>query len=142
MTSGGVTSVIVIVSFRGAAVVILSFKGAAIVNLIVSFRGAAKNTFYLKKVGVSHVLNTAEGETSGTVDTSESFYKPFGIKYKGLRLLDVAQTNISLHFNEVQSEKVIRTIVEFNMQQIQPSLTNGPNKFRLSFVELSSFGFC
>jgi len=64
-------------------------------------KGAAKNTFYLKKVGVSHVLNTAEGQNSGTVDTNESFYKPFGIKYKGLRLLDVAQTNISLHFNEV-----------------------------------------
>ena len=27
--------------------------------------------------------------------------RPFGIKYKGLKLLDVPQTNISLHFNEV-----------------------------------------
>jgi hypothetical protein len=31
----------------------------------------------------------------------QEFYKPFGIKYKGLKLLDVAQTNIALHFNEV-----------------------------------------
>ena len=56
-------------------------------------RGAAKNTFYLKKVmtmvtlmwmrkvtlatqvGVTHVLNTAEGQQSGTVDTNEKFYK-------------------------------------------------------------------
>ena len=40
---------------------------------ILSFlsRSAARNTFYLKKVGVSHVLNTAEGQTSGTVDTSQ-----------------------------------------------------------------------
>lgn len=64
-------------------------------------RGAAKNTFYLKKVGVTHVLNTAEGQQSGTVDTNEKFYKPFGIKYKGLKLLDVPQANIALHFNEV-----------------------------------------
>lgn len=64
-------------------------------------KGAAKNTFYLKKVGVTHVLNTAEGQRQGTVDTSQEFYKPFGIKYKGLKLLDVAQTNIALHFNEV-----------------------------------------
>lgn len=64
-------------------------------------KGAAKNTFYLKKVGVTHVLNTAEGQRNGTVDTSQEFYKPFGIKYKGLKLLDVAQTNIAIYFNEV-----------------------------------------
>ena len=34
-------------------------------------RSAARNTFYLKKVGVTHVLNTAEGQTSGTVDTNQ-----------------------------------------------------------------------
>ena len=50
---------------------------------------------------MTHVLNTAEGQTSGTVDTNEKFYKPFGIKYKGLKLLDVSQTNIAIHFNEV-----------------------------------------
>jgi len=70
-------------------------------NLYIGTQGAAKNTFYLKKVGVTHVLNTAEGQQSGTVDTNEKFYKPFGIKYKGLKLLDVPQTNIALHFNEV-----------------------------------------
>ena len=70
-------------------------------NKSLLFRAAAKNTFYLKKVGVTHVLNTAEGQTSGTVDTNEKFYKPFGIKYKGLKLLDVSQTNIAIHFNEV-----------------------------------------
>ena len=31
----------------------------------------------------------------------QEFYKPYGIKYKGLKLLDVAQTNISFHFDEV-----------------------------------------
>lgn len=64
-------------------------------------RGAAKNTFYLKKAGVTHVLNTAEGTRSGLVDTNQNFYRPFGIKYKGLKLLDVAQTNIAMYFSEV-----------------------------------------
>jgi protein-tyrosine phosphatase len=64
-------------------------------------RGAAKNTFYLKKIGVTHVLNTAEGTRVGLVDTNQNYYKPFGIKYKGLKLLDVAQTNISMYFAEV-----------------------------------------
>ena len=55
----------------------------------------------MKKIGVTHVLNTAEGTRTGLVDTSQNFYKPFGIKYKGLKLLDVAQTNISMYFTEV-----------------------------------------
>ncbi len=33
-------------------------------------------------------------------DTNQSFYKPFGIKYKGLQLLDVAQCNIAMYFPE------------------------------------------
>ena len=65
------------------------------------YRGAAKNTFYLKKIGVTHVLNTAEGTRMGLVDTNQNFYRPFGIKYKGLKLLDVAQTNIAMYFAEV-----------------------------------------
>ena len=64
-------------------------------------RGAAKNAFYLKKIGVTHVLNTAEGKRSGLVDTNQDFYYPWGIKYKGLKLFDVAQTNIAVHFFEV-----------------------------------------
>ena len=37
----------------------------------------------------------------GLVDTNQNFYRPFGIKYKGLKLLDVAQTNIAMYFAEV-----------------------------------------
>uniref|UniRef100_A0A0K2U708 Dual specificity protein phosphatase n=2 Tax=Lepeophtheirus salmonis TaxID=72036 RepID=A0A0K2U708_LEPSM len=70
-------------------------------NLYIGDEGAAKNAFYLKKVGISHVLNTAEGTRNGLVDTNAKFYKPFGINYKGLKLLDVAQTNISMYFQEV-----------------------------------------
>ena len=47
------------------------------------------------------MLNSAEGSVVGAVDTSQEFYKPFGIKYKGLKLTDVPQTNISMYFNEV-----------------------------------------
>lgn len=70
-------------------------------GILVGDKGAARNTFYLKRLGVTHVLNTAEGQRHGTVDTCQAYYKPHGIKYKGLKLLDVAQTNIAMHFNEV-----------------------------------------
>ena len=35
------------------------------------FRGAAQNRELLAHLGVTHVLNTAEGKRSGTVDTSQ-----------------------------------------------------------------------
>ncbi len=65
----------------------------------------------------------------------QEFYKPFGIKYKGLKLLDVAQTNIALHFNEV---------AEF----IDEALAGGGNIFPNTFgtkcmaVSLPSLGGC
>ena len=50
---------------------------------------------------MTHVLNTAEGKKTGLVDTNEDFYYPYGIKYMGIKLFDVAQTNISKHFLDV-----------------------------------------
>jgi len=70
-------------------------------GILVGDKGAACNRFYLCKLGVTHVLNAAEGQRNGTVDTSKDFYEPWGITYKGLKLLDVPQTNIALHFNDV-----------------------------------------
>ena len=63
--------------------------------------GAAKSAFYLRKTELTHVLNSAEGTRIGTVNTSQEFYEPFGIKYKGLKLLDMPQANISVYFDEV-----------------------------------------
>lgn len=73
---------------------------------------------YLGLLGVTHVLNTAEGFGARmTVNTSQEYYSPAGklstlcivgqmlctagIVYMGLRLVDVTQTNISRHFPKV-----------------------------------------
>ena len=47
------------------------------------------------------MLNTAEGKKTGLVDTNEDYYYRYGIKYMGIKLFDVAQTNISKHFIDV-----------------------------------------
>jgi len=70
-------------------------------GILVGDKGAACNRYYLCKLGVTHVLNAAEGQKNGTVDTCQDYYEPWGITYKGLKLLDVPQTNIALHFNDV-----------------------------------------
>ena len=75
---------------------------------------------YLGLLGVTHVLNTAEGFGARmTVNTSQEYYSPAGVMstlciveqmcdvctagivYMGLRLVDVTQTNISRHFPKV-----------------------------------------
>nr|CAD7592917.1 unnamed protein product [Timema genevievae] len=62
--------------------------------------GAAQNKQYLKRLGVTHVLNTAEGNRFGMVNTNEGYYRDSGIKYMGVHLLDLPMTNIGAHFNE------------------------------------------
>nr|CAD7398057.1 unnamed protein product [Timema cristinae] len=65
-----------------------------------SVHGAAQNKQYLKRLGVTHVLNTAEGNRFGMVNTNEGYYRDSGIKYMGVHLLDLPMTNIGAHFNE------------------------------------------
>ena len=69
-------------------------------GVIVGNKGAAKSALYLERAGVTHVLNAAEGRGAGAVDASQEFYDPLRIEYKGLRLLDMPQANISAFFVE------------------------------------------
>ncbi len=52
-------------------------------------RDAAKDKDYLKTIGVTHVLNVADGNVMFGVDTDEKFYEDVGIKYLGVNLSDV-----------------------------------------------------
>ncbi|XP_045614782.1 dual specificity protein phosphatase 3 [Procambarus clarkii] len=68
-------------------------------GLYIGDLAAAKNKEYLKKVGITHVLNAAQGNKFATVDTDAEFYKDVGIKYMGMKLLDIASANISQFFD-------------------------------------------
>ncbi|KAG7153896.1 dual specificity protein phosphatase 3-like [Homarus americanus] len=67
-------------------------------GLYIGDLGAAKNKDYLKKNGITHVLNSAQGTKFATVDTNAEFYKDVGIKYIGMKLLDVPTANITQFF--------------------------------------------
>jgi len=67
--------------------------------LKINFRGAARNKQYLQRIGVTHVLNCAEGRMAGQVNTGPNFYKDCPIKYLGLDLLDLPKSNIKRHFH-------------------------------------------
>ncbi|XP_047494727.1 dual specificity protein phosphatase 3-like [Penaeus chinensis] len=67
-------------------------------GLYIGDLGAAKNKDYLKQVGITHVVNTAQGNKFATVDTDEAYYTDVGIKYLGMKLLDVPTANIAQYF--------------------------------------------
>lgn len=53
------------------------------------------NKARLKRMGITHVLNTAHGTG---VYTGESFYNGMDIHYMGIELDDFPDADISLHF--------------------------------------------
>lgn len=69
-------------------------------NIYIGDERAAKDKPYLKRIGITHVLNTAEGNRFGMVNTSTLYYRNTDIKYMGFQLLDLPTTNISVHFQE------------------------------------------
>ncbi|CAK9833573.1 Dual specificity phosphatase 29 [Anthophora retusa] len=59
----------------------------------------AKNKKYLKMLGITHILNAAEGKRFGFVNTDKNYYADTTIKYLGLPLADICTTDISKYFN-------------------------------------------
>lgn len=51
--------------------------------MVVVFSAAAKNKTYLRMMGITHVLNAAEGCRYGQVDTGHSYYRDMpSIRYE------------------------------------------------------------
>lgn len=60
---------------------------------------AARNKQYLRMMGITHVLNTAEGSRFGQVDTGHSYYRDMSnLRYMGFPLTDQPSTDISRYF--------------------------------------------
>ncbi|XP_030257212.1 dual specificity protein phosphatase 3 [Sparus aurata] len=60
----------------------------------------AQNAMRLQKLGVTHVLNVAEGTSFMHVNTSVDFYAGTGITYHGIQANDTEQFNLSAFFEE------------------------------------------
>ncbi|XP_029782789.1 dual specificity protein phosphatase 3 [Suricata suricatta] len=52
----------------------------------------------LQKLGITHVLNAAEGRSFMHVNTSANFYKDSGITYLGIKANDTQEFNLSAYF--------------------------------------------
>lgn len=68
-------------------------------GIYVGDAAAAKNKAYLRLMGITHVLNTAEGCRYGQVDTGHIYYRDMPtIRYMGFPMMDQPTTDISRYF--------------------------------------------
>ncbi|KAK2820474.1 hypothetical protein Q5P01_023433 [Channa striata] len=66
-------------------------------NVYIGDEQTAKNKFKLKRLGITHVLNAAEG-TWNSVDTGAGYYGDMDIVYYGVVAEDVATFDLSQYF--------------------------------------------
>jgi len=69
-------------------------------NVLLGDNFLATNPQKCKEFDVTHVLNAAQGVKFGNVNTDESLFQPFGIKFMGVRAQDNQQFDLSAHFQE------------------------------------------
>ncbi|TRY55142.1 hypothetical protein DNTS_032640 [Danionella cerebrum] len=60
----------------------------------------AQNVMRLQRLGVTHILNVAEGNSFMHVNTNAEFYAGTGITYHGIQANDTEQFNISAFFED------------------------------------------
>ncbi|XP_035759125.1 dual specificity protein phosphatase 3 [Egretta garzetta] len=60
----------------------------------------AKNIMRLQRLGITHVLNAAEGKSFMHVNTNAEFYEGTGITYHGIKANDTQEFNLSRYFEE------------------------------------------
>lgn len=59
------------------------------------YRSVAVNKARLKRMGITHILNTAHGTG---VYTGETFYAGMNIQYMGIEVDDFPEADIAVHF--------------------------------------------
>lgn len=68
--------------------------------LLLLIRFVAQNVMRLQRLGITHILNTAEGNSFMHVNTNTEFYAGSGITYHGIKANDTEQFNLSAFFDE------------------------------------------
>ncbi|MBN3323506.1 DUS3 phosphatase, partial [Atractosteus spatula] len=63
-------------------------------------RFVAQNVMRLQRLGVTHILNAAEGNSFMHVNTNADFYAGTGITYHGMKANDTEHFNLSAFFEE------------------------------------------
>lgn len=74
----------------------------AILHLYLN-RSVATNVTRLLQLGVTHILNAAEGQSDMHVNTDAEFYADTGIIYHGIPAFDTDHFDLSVYFEEASN---------------------------------------
>uniref|UniRef100_A0AAR2LU96 Protein-serine/threonine phosphatase n=1 Tax=Pygocentrus nattereri TaxID=42514 RepID=A0AAR2LU96_PYGNA len=66
-------------------------------NVFIGDEETARNRYKLERMGVTHVLNAAEGQRN-SVCTGASYYTDLSVEYFGIEAEDIPSFNLSQHF--------------------------------------------
>ncbi|XP_076855889.1 dual specificity phosphatase 29 [Brachyhypopomus gauderio] len=66
-------------------------------NIFIGNEETARNRYRLQKMGVTHVLNAAEGQRN-SVCTGADYYRDMNMEYYGIEAEDIPSFNLSQHF--------------------------------------------
>jgi len=69
-------------------------------HLYVGNGKSVKTVSYLKSLGITHVLNAAEGNWVASVHVDQEEYKEHGLEYFGMKCNDLASVDISVYFQD------------------------------------------
>lgn len=94
-------------------------------------------------MGITHVLNTAEGSRFGQVDTGHAYYRDMpNVRYMGFPLMDQPMTDISRYFyiaskyieNAINSGGNYVTVILLNCPGIYPQNTRNFKEKPINFL--------
>uniref|UniRef100_A0AAV2LHS7 Tyrosine specific protein phosphatases domain-containing protein n=1 Tax=Knipowitschia caucasica TaxID=637954 RepID=A0AAV2LHS7_KNICA len=94
----------------------------------------AQNTMRLQKLGVTHVLNVAEGTSFMHVNTCTDFYSGTGITYHGISANDTEKFNLSAYFEE-GAEFIDKALAHNNGKEQSRSLSLIHTQLTVSLYE-------
>uniref|UniRef100_A0A8C2C8W6 Dual specificity protein phosphatase n=1 Tax=Cyprinus carpio TaxID=7962 RepID=A0A8C2C8W6_CYPCA len=77
-------------------------------NVYIGNEETAKDRYKLKRMGITHILNAAEGEWN-SVDTGAEYYRDMDVHYYGITAEDVPTFNLSQYFNSA-AEHIHQTL--------------------------------
>ena len=63
-------------------------------------RSIVKARSQMQKIGITHILNSAQGEGEFQVNTNENMYKKVGMQYYGIEAIDHMNFPLSSHFQQ------------------------------------------
>merc|ERR1712215_98391 len=69
-------------------------------HLYVGNGKSVKTMSYLKDLGITHVLNAAEGDWVASVSIDQEEYKEHGVEYWGMKCNDLETVDISVYFQD------------------------------------------